>query len=360
MRRGAVPVLAVTILAFGVAGVGAWDAGPWFLAERSAPGSPPSLRYGQATLEVAFDPALLPLRASNRWPGGVPFDPETSELRLRVGRFQVSHRVMAIPALPSEQLSVVPQDGAPPGLTLRHGAGTAEVAERGWRWTAPEEPGAYALRVEGSGGVSVHLNLLVLHPRSLIRNGVLNGYRIGEYRTQPLGGNPVYEPPRGFVEVGPGQRDILVSPHFTLEQFLCKQPGDPAYLAASPPLYRKLETILAAVNRAGYAVPTLHVMSGFRTPWYNRSIGNRTTYSRHLWGDAADIFVDADRNGEMDDLDGDGRVNYRDAQVLYRIVEGLDRTRPQGIRDGGLGLYRRNAVRGPFVHVDARGTIARW
>jgi hypothetical protein len=99
-------------------------------------------------------------------------------------------------------------------------------------------------------------------------------------------------------------------------------------------------------------------MSGFRTPAYNASIGNTTIYSRHLWGDAADVYVDADGDGRMDDLNGDGRHTVADARLLATWVEGLEARKSW--RPGGLASYRANAVHGPFVHVDARGTRARW
>lgn len=52
-----------------------------------------------------------------------------------------------------------------------------------------------------------------------------------------------------------------------------------------------LEFILEKVNAQGYRWETFCVMSGYRTPYYNKAIGN-VRYSRHLWGDAADIFID--------------------------------------------------------------------
>jgi hypothetical protein len=102
-------------------------------------------------------------------------------------------------------------------------------------------------------------------------------------------------------------RDVLVSPHFVLGDFLCKQPGEPRYVALSVPLLGKLEAIAEALESRGVAPGSLRVMSGYRTPAYNAAIGNKTVYSRHLWGDAADIYVDADGDGGMDDLNGDGR-----------------------------------------------------
>ena len=38
--------------------------------------------------------------------------------------------------------------------------------------------------------------------------------------------------------------------------------------------------------------------------------------SRHQYGDAADVFVDNDRNGRLDDLNRDGRVDTRDVTVM--------------------------------------------
>ncbi|NBC16040.1 MAG: hypothetical protein GVY18_01850, partial [Bacteroidetes bacterium] len=89
-------------------------------------------------------------------------------------------------------------------------------------------------------------------------------------------------------------------------------------------------------------------------------IGNRTKYSRHLYGGAADIFVDVDADGAMDDLNDDGRVTRADAKVLAAIVEAQsDETWYQPFL-GGLGIYGPAPHRGPFIHVDVRGHRARW
>jgi hypothetical protein len=192
-----------------------------------------------------------------------------------------------------------------------------------------------------------------------VRDGVLEGYAIGRYVQTPLRGDPAYLPPAGFVEVSDDDAGLLVSPRLTLGQFLCKQPGDPRFVALSPPLLEKLEAILDGVAAEGWDPASLVVMSGFRTPAYNRAIGNTTVYSRHLWGDAADIYLDGDGDGVMDDLDGDGRSGEGDARALARLVERVMAER-EGLSPGGLATYRANAAHGPFVHVDARGHRARW
>ena len=125
-------------------------------------------------------------------------------------------------------------------------------------------------------------------------------------------------------------------------------------------LLLKLEAILEEVNRRGIAADTFHVMSGYRTPFYNAAIGN-VPYSRHQYGDAADIFIDEHpRDGVMDDLDGDGKVDVGDADLLRGIVEEMSAESWWDRFVGGLGLYSTNAHHGPFIHVDARGYRARW
>ena len=169
-----------------------------------------------------------------------------------------------------------------------------------------------------------------------------------------------YEPPRGFVEARPEDYDVMVSPNFRLGDFLCKAPGDPRYLLVSPRLLIKLEALLVAVNEAGVHTPRLTVMSGYRTPAYNRAIGNTTDFSRHLWGDAADVYVDVDGNGQMDDLNGDGRSDVGDARWLGGVAERMMAATVPQMSPGGLAAYRRNAAHGPFLHLDARGYRARW
>jgi uncharacterized protein YcbK (DUF882 family) len=147
-----------------------------------------------------------------------------------------------------------------------------------------------------------------------------------------------------------------------MKDFLTHDQGDvwPKVLVLQPRLLDKLELLRAELDKEG--LPSkLHVMSGFRTPQYNAQgvgKGGRATHSRHMYGDAADVFVDVDGNGWMDDLNGDGKVDIKDSYVLKRAAERVEAQYP--VLVGGIGTYPSNGVHGPFVHVDARGVKARW
>jgi uncharacterized protein YcbK (DUF882 family) len=60
----------------------------------------------------------------------------------------------------------------------------------------------------------------------------------------------------------------------------------------------------------------------------------------------------------MSDLNGDGRVDTRDAGVLASAAERVEQRYPQLI--GGIGIYKATDAHGPFVHIDVRGNRARW
>jgi len=296
------------------------------------------------------------------------FDSGKVNFSVNVGGVESVYRVFGFYILPG---STVDLEARSPGeaVSFRLEAGVhakplgavGAVGARRWRFEAPEAPGLYPMTVvREPGGQSMLLNIFVTMPLSAARDGKLGNYRIGEYPQVPLRGNPVYLPPRGLAEVTAANAGTLVSPHFTLGQFLCKQEGSfPKYLVLREQLVLKLELLLEQFNQAGFRADSFGFVSAYRTPWYNARIEN-VPYSRHTWGDAADIFLDGDGDGRMDDLDGDGISGAGDAAFFRDFVETFstkDWFRPF---EGGLGDYKPNAAHGPFVHVDCRGFRARW
>ena len=191
---------------------------------------------------------------------------------------------------------------------------------------APKKPGHYVLKTTNAqSGETATLNVFVMTPLDKVdKAGKLNGYTIGKYPEKPLKNNPIYLPPQGLVEVLPEQTDVRLSPNFTLGQFLSKQQqGFPKYVHLRAGLLLKLEKILHTLNDEGHAVEGLTIMSGYRTPFYNKAIGN-VQYSRHVWGGAADFYIDqSPKDGVMDDLNKDGVINREDAVWLANFISNM-------------------------------------
>ena len=221
-------------------------------------------------------------------------------------------------------------------------------------------PGVYPL---DSALAGQQFAFITLRPFSDKKNGRIGKYRLGSWPFERgTARREIYENPEGFIEVTAENQNLQVSEHFRLRDFLTKDQHAvwPKYLVLDPQLLDKLELVIDDLSRNGVLVRHVSVMSGFRTPQYNqKGVGaGRVQNSRHQYGDAADVFVDNDRNGRLDDLNGDGRVNTRDVAVMVAAVERVERAHPQLI--GGAGTYRSTAAHGPFVHIDARGYRARW
>lgn len=221
-------------------------------------------------------------------------------------------------------------------------------------WTAPEEPGAHEIVAFDADGNRQRVSVFVLSPLPDQANVVLEGYRIGTYPQ---------DTPEGLIRLADSEAlSMPISPNFTIGQFICKQqPGHwPKFVLVTEPMLVRTEALLTEL-RDDLRTPadTFFVMSGFRTPFYNTAIGS-ARLSRHMYGDAADVFVDTDpQDNVMDDINGDGRVTRSDAEFLYDFAASLF-TSEDDLPPGGLGAYGPNAIRGPFVHVDGRGRPARW
>jgi hypothetical protein len=295
------------------------------------------------------------------------FATQRAPFQVEFGGAENAYGVMAMFVLPGESVPVNVQAPPNPGpvgdYELIASPGQSVALGNGrWSWEAPVTPGLYPLEVrERRTGQTMTLNVFVMVPYSMMRHGSIQGYRIGHYPLLRRGHEAEYARPEGFVQVTPALADVQVSPHFHLGQFLCKQAGGyPKYLVLRQPLLVKLEELLALANDRGITASTFSIMSAYRTPKYNAAIGNVTRFSRHQYGDAADIFVDEDHDGRMDDLNHDGRHSVADAHVLGSIVNATENEPEFAGLTGGMGMYAPTHEHGAFVHVDVRGFDARW
>jgi uncharacterized protein YcbK (DUF882 family) len=228
------------------------------------------------------------------------------------------------------------------------------------------EPGIYPFLLSPSNPKSAGagLSIVVLTPFSAKIAGKIEGYNMGAWPEEESSGKKSpYAAPSGFIKVTSKTAKRRVSEHFDFGDFLTKDQSKlwPKYLVLDPRLLDKLELTIEELHAMGHKVNGLHVMSGFRTPEYNdQDLGPsaRSAISRHMYGDAADVYPDDDGDDRMDDLDHDGKVDLRDARILAKAAEEVEKKFPALV--GGIAIYPATAIHGPFVHIDTRGKRARW
>lgn len=256
------------------------------------------------------------------------------------------------------------EDSLPAGVDVQYASGSR--AESATVSDTPEEPGVWdlALRVGSVIRPVADFRVITMLPFERKRRGRIGLYYIGTWPTEgSRAARAGYAPPAGFIEVTLENQNTSVSEHFRLRDFLTKDQRDvwPKYLVLDMKLIDKLELVLADLHARGHDVSGVRVMSGFRTPQYNVGGGDprgRASLSRHMFGDAADIYFDLDGTGRWDDLNGDGRVDVRDMRVVEAAVDRVERAHPALV--GGVGLYAATSAHGPFIHIDTRGYRARW
>jgi uncharacterized protein YcbK (DUF882 family) len=240
------------------------------------------------------------------------------------------------------------------------------------RSTAAPRAGIWKLAVTVGNAIKpiTDFNLITLRPLSDKQNGRVGLYYIGNWpgekgKVNTPGKAPPdrYRPPRGFIEVTQQNADTKVSEHFRLRDFLTHDQASvwPKFLVLETRNVDKLELVLADLQAHGHNVSGVRVLSGFRTPQYNKGGGNtggRAGLSRHMYGDAADIFIDSNGDGVMDDLNHNGKHDIGDARVVSEAVDRVEAAHPELI--GGAGVYPAASGHGPFIHIDTRGYRARW
>jgi hypothetical protein len=178
----------------------------------------------------------------------------------------------------------------------------------------------------------------------------INGYHMGRW---PKAADGIV--PRGFIEVTERISDFALSPHLRLSDFVVhdNQNAYPKYLHVREPLLDKLELIIGEIAQMRGKSPSevrLNVASGFRSPAHNGGLSGSAQDSRHMYGDAADIAIDANSDGKLSEID---------ARLVASAAEVVERKHPDLV--GGVGLYITYDGAGwPYVHVDVRGVRARW
>ncbi len=222
-------------------------------------------------------------------------------------------------------------------------------------WRAPRSHGIYYIDLS-CDTLTEKYTIIVPVESCRWRTTTLNSFPIGSYGAGHLReSNPDY-----FIELTQGTSGARISTHLTIGQFLCHIEGNyPQYMAFDLRLADKLEAVLAVVKEVYPQASDIHNISGFRTPVYNASIGNESPESLHLYGKAADIWIESwPSNDLMDDIDRNKRVDVYDCEYLVELVRILETE--GNVLTGGVSAYRWISTHGPFIHIDIRGSRASW
>ena len=123
---------------------------------------------------------------------------------------------------------------------------------------------------------------------------------------------------------------MQLTKNFSLWEFRCKDGTDvpDEYLENVKELAENLQVLRDYIDKP------IHVISGYRSPKYNRKIGGARR-SQHMTAKAGDLIVKGMTPDEVKDA------------ILQLIKEGK-------MKKGGVGLYTH------FTHYDVRGFNRRW
>jgi hypothetical protein len=261
---------------------------------------------------------------------------------------------MAFTVMPGDSVTLTAAGGGPLRWTATAGSpSSADAAAFGWR--APRSHGIFFIDAATDTLVERY-TVIVPVEASRWRTTTLNSVPIGSYGD----GSSRDRNPDCFVELTASTLSSRVSTTLTVGDFLGHVEGAfPQYMVLDLRLADKLERILEAVRLIYPEAAIVRNISGFRTPAYNAAIGNDTSESLHLYGKAADIWIESwPPNDLMDDIDRNKRVDVYDGEFLVELVRVLEAR--GDVVTGGASAYRWNQAHGPFVHVDVRGSMATW
>jgi len=328
----------------------------------------PRVRARVATVVVALAAAIglvqffRPGTALGRTPFGAAANPSLASPSGNA--FGRSHEVKLLFTLPGDRVVFPLAVGGDPSTlsyewtSLRgNETGFATLPMAGANLATPTQAGFYYLTLvkRGERQIIQEPIIVVMRPFQEKAGGLLNGYKIGTYLAEKLRGGRDKERPEGFLEVYPQYLDIAVSKHLRLHHFVTHDDQAdvwPKYVALNPRLLDKLELVFAEVERIQNMPQQsleLDVNSGYRTPAHNRLVRRAASDSRHQYGDAADVVIDAN---------GNGRIDRFDHQIVAAAVETVEKRFPDLI--GGMGVYTSALYPTPYVHIDARGQRVRW
>ena len=117
----------------------------------------------------------------------------------------------------------------------------------------------------------------------------------------PYNGSEQYSAPARFIDLTTADPDLMLAPNFALDEVMQEYKGD--YGLYQVHVMESLQAIRDAINGA------LYINSGYRNVTYNAGVGG-ATYSRHMYGDAVDMYSSTASLSELADICDDLGAGY--------------------------------------------------
>ncbi len=281
--------------------------------------------------------------------------------------------------LPGESLQVAAEADGQPGRLAVIKDGKIIREDTVLNFTAPEKPGAFYISVAAVAGEQNRrgeICVLVPHKATARRSNQgwlvrVDETPIGEYRQASASGNAKvkdnpdsYQPPVWWMRITDMNASFEVSPGVKADDLVAPSEDTGTKHTDIVPvcysMWTAITTLRNGLSARGIPGSALRVISGFRTPPYNRSIGSNA-FGRHVYGDAFDFYINlaGGENIKAADLNRDGKLDRRDAYPIVAVIEDLQ---AEGkLPMGGIGVY--NTIGGDHevsLHLDVRGHRATW
>lgn len=244
-------------------------------------------------------------------------------------------------------------------------------------FTAPTNPGSYYMVFTLAAGAErrdVELYVFVPYKATGRRaeKGIdlyVDGTNMGNYRDVKHSGNvkvrehpESYQPPVWWIRITPDNEMFELIPGVKVGDLVAftEDTGlrHTDIVPVCYPMWEGVEALRAAISAKGIPGSALKLISVFRSPLYNRQVGSNA-FGRHIYGDAFDFYIDLEGDTKASDLNGDRKVDRKDAYRIVSIIENLQADRK--IPMGGIGVYQTvGGDHGLTMHLDMRGHRATW
>ncbi len=159
----------------------------------------------------------------------------------------------------------------------------------------------------------------------------------------PYNGSAQYSEPARFIDLASADPTLMLAPNFTLDEVMQEHKG--RYALYQTHVMEYLQVIRDTTGAA------LYINSGYRNVSYNAGVGG-ATYSRHMYGDAVDMYSGVASLSELADICESLGAGYVSEYTSHVHCDWRDDT----LDDAFFDAYR-SAARAPLPRHAATITV---